>query len=456
MDSDPDSTLPRALFLNRSYWPDAEATGQLLTELCEDLSDSFQITVVAGQPNQNPGQAAFRKFGADLHEGVQIRRVWHTQFSKRSLLGKVVNLLSYTLAALWTSLRLSRPDVIVVETDPPLLCFVGAFLQRWWKAKLVVYLQDIYPDVAIALGKIREGRLSRLLRKAMFYCYRRADRVVVLSRDMRTLLVESGIAPERIRRIPNWVDTTQVFPSQGDDHFRQQHGIDRQFLVMYSGNMGLCQRLEDVVQAAEHLRERNDILFLLIGDGVLRPRLEADVANRGLSNVRFLPYQPKAELRQSLNAADLHLVPLDPRVTSCLMPSKLYGILAAGCPLLAVAPGYCELAKVTRKADVGLVVSPCDPQELAKAVRWGVDHRSDLIAMGANARNLAEERYDRRICTREFRRMLRTVLLGKIKPRHRRKEPLDPQVGPAQVSQPQANRVEREPAATPLSETLWP
>lgn len=401
--------MKTVLFLNRSYWPDAEATGQLLTELCEDLVPSLDVAVIAGQPNGNPSGASFRSGGVETRHGVAIHRVRHTRFPKRFLPGRLVNYLSFLLAAWWAALWVKKPGLVVVETDPPLLCLIGWYLQRFRGAKLVVYLQDIHPDIGIALGKLRDSWPIRLLRRLMFDIYRGADRVIVLSRDMRYHVAQSGIDPARIAVVPNWIDTATIQPQKQDNPFRSQNGIDGQFLVMYSGNLGLCQRLEEIVAAAGYLRERPDILFLLVGEGALKVRLQAQAAELGLQNMRFLPYQPKAELSRSLSAADVHLVPLDPRVASYLMPSKLYGALASGTPLVAIAADECELADLTREEGVGVVAPPGEPEALADVIRNLADDAWDLPEMGRRARRLAETTYDRRRVTAQFRELLEEV-----------------------------------------------
>lgn len=411
MTATPRATIrPRLLFINRSFWPDAEASGQLLTELCEDLSSRFEVCVIAGQPNQNPEGRSYRTRGCQHYHGVRVYRVWHTRFSKARMLGRALNYATFLVAAAIRGLFVPRPEVVIVETDPPLLCFVGTILKVLRGCQLVVYLQDIYPDLAVALGKVRESFAIRILRRAIFWTYRRADRVVILSRDMRALLVESGVPQEQILCIPNWVDTRALQPVKLGNLFRTELGLEGQFVVAYSGNLGYCQQLENVLAAASKLAVRSEITFLMIGDGASKETLEAQARRENLTNVRFLPYQPKDCLSQSLSAADLHLVPIDPRVTSCLMPSKLYGILASATPVVAIAPAQCELAEIVRSEEVGMVCRPGDPSELAQCLEMLSTDRDRLLVWGQRARELAESRYDRLIATGQFAALLLNIL----------------------------------------------
>lgn len=401
------SRRPRLLFLNRSYWPDAEATGQLLTELCEDLAERFDVTVVAGQPNWNAEGAGFQRRGVQCRAGVTIRRVRHTRFAKRSVVGRVLNQLTFFAAATFAALALKRPDIVVVETDPPFLALLGTLARRRFGCPLVVYLQDIYPDVAVALGKLPKGFPTNLLHRWLHGTYRRADQVIVLSQDMRATLRRSGVAEERIAVVPNWADAAHIYPiDPAENHFRQRQQLNGQFVVMYSGNMGLTQRLDQVLLVADSLRNRRDLMFLLIGGGTARPALERQAADLRLPNVRFLDYQPQSELPHSLSAADIHLLPVDPRVVPYLMPSKLYGILAAGAPVLAVAPEACELSQIILRERVGFVVPPGDTAAFAQRIAWCADHREQLAPLSRSARRLAEDSYDRRPTTNRIARLL--------------------------------------------------
>lgn len=402
---------PSVLFLNRSYWPDVEATGQLLTALCEGLTQDFAVGVLAGRPNAIVDNLDLRDWSnADERHGVHIHRVAHTSFPKRNLVGKAMNFLSFARASHSALRAIAAPDVVVFETDPFLLAFAASRLQKRTNCRMIGYLQDIYPDVAVALGKVGNNWAIRRLRSALFDIYRRCDRMVVLSQDMADLLTDGGVAAERISIVPNWADTLSIAPIPGVSRFRKQHQLREHFIAMYSGNLGLTQRLEEFVQTAALLKGRPDILFCFVGRGSQESSLRELVDAHGLTNVRFFDYQPQDELTHSLTAADLHLVPLTKDLSRCLMPSKLYGILAAGRPYLTNAPVGSELHAITTKHHVGLTVEPGSVESIADRILWAADHPAELGTMGRNARQLAESEYTKLHSITKFRTVLQQVL----------------------------------------------
>jgi colanic acid biosynthesis glycosyl transferase WcaI len=378
----------------------------LLTELCEDLTGRFEVTVLAGQPNQNPRNETFCKNAKEQHNGVSIERVQHPQWGKRNLIGRAINLIGFLIAAFGRAFRVARPDVVVVETDPFMLPLLGRWLKWRHGCGFIVYLQDLYPDVAVALEKVREGWLTRFLRWQLTQAYRHADAIVVLSSDMQNRLVDWGLDRSRIFCIENWVDTTSVFPVKGQNALRDRLGLQKRFVVMHSGNMGLSQYLGNVLEAAALLVDRNEIEILLVGGGATRSDLEVQANRLQLKNVRFLPYQPRDELAQSLSAADIHLISMHSQAHHCLMPSKLYGILASGTAVLAIAAVDSELAQLIRDHQIGVTIAPEDPAELASKLRWCADNRDELQKMGQRARILAVEHYDRKRQTSRFAELL--------------------------------------------------
>lgn len=403
----PPAARPHVLFLNRSYWPDSEATGQLLTALCEGLADDFDVHVLAGMPN-SASEADWSE--TTSRNGVTIHRVAHTTFSKRSTLLKAVNFLSFARAVRAHLRAVPVPDIVVFETDPFLLAFVADRLHRRTGCQMIGYLQDIYPDVAVALGKVSNNWLVRRLRTALFDVYRRCDRMIVLSRDMRNLLHDSRVDPANIEIIPNWADTQAIRPIESGNLFRSRHRLDDKFVVMYSGNLGLTQRLEEFIEAADLLRDDAQIQFVFVGQGARRNELQELADKHGLSNVLFCDYQPLQELSHSLSAADLHLVPLTAALTGCLMPSKVYGILAAGRPFLTNAPPGSELHAVAVEENTGVAVEPGSAARIATVIRELKANPARLRDSGHNARQLAESHYTKSHAITAFKRLLKTVV----------------------------------------------
>ena len=395
----------KLLFINRCFWPDAEATGQLLGELTEDLSGDSDVTVVAGPCDSGLiGRRSLLR--TEARRRVSIVRTWGTRLPKSNLLGRFINLGTYYVLAAVASLKLGRPDIVVVETDPPLLGLLGALLKIRWGSRFVYYCQDLYPDIAEATGGVRSRALLWLLDRANRIAYAKADAIVVLGQDMRRRVLDKGVAAERIIVIPNWIDCKKV-ASSGSNPARSRFGD--KFVVMYAGNLGLSQQLEIVVAAAEKLRADERILFVLVGDGARKQWLQNEVRRMGLGNLEILPQQPRETIGELLTAADLHLVPLLAGAAGCMVPSKVYGILAAGRPFVAMMEDFADVARLASEHRVGFVTPPGDVDGLVAAIQNALHNPVQLKEMGRRARRLAEEQFERRIVTRRFAQLLEEV-----------------------------------------------
>ena len=405
----PNQRLPRVVFLNRSYWPDSEATGQLLTDLCEHLSESFDVHVICGQPNSTQ-EKEFSKSGVTTRNNVTIHRLGHTQFKKRFPAGRLINLVSFTLAVgrYLRSCRLPA-DIVVSETDPFLLPTVATKHAVRVDAKLVCYLQDIYPDVAEAIGKVKAGFLTRKIRERLRKCYLAADRIIVLGSCMKRRLASPpwGVDPASMRVIPNWADCQSIEPlDSASNAFRQREGLHDKFVVMHSGNMGLTQRLDVLVNATRSVHWPESAVLVLVGDGAARNDLQ-ELANQvPAGRVKLLPYQPRKELAQSLSAADLHVVSMHENITGCLCPSKLYGILAAGRPVLAIGEKTTDLCESVLKYDVGWCCAPGDSEQIASTVAGAVSQPALRADAGKRAREVACSNYDRPVVMEQFKQLL--------------------------------------------------
>jgi len=393
------------LFLNRSFWPDLEATGQFLTELCEDLSPEHEITFIAG-PSYHVAGSGSGLIRHEKHGRVSIIRTWGTRLPKQRLPLRIMNLATYYILAAVAARKIKRPDIIIAETDPPMLGLLGAILKRRFKCRLVYNVRDLYPDIAYANGGVRNRFLLWLLEYGNRRAYDASDRIIVLGEDMRQRVLKKGVPEDKLTIVTDWVDCAQIRPVD-DSPFRRELGEN--FVVMYSGNLGLSQQLDTVIAAAERLRDDTRIVFLLIGEGARKKALMDQVAALGLPNVRFMPYRPKDQLAESLSAADLHLVPLFPGAAGCIVPSKIYGILAAGRPFVAIMEDDAAIARLAREESVGFVSAPGDGDELARTISDAASRREELRVMGKRARELAESRFDRHITTRRFGDVLAEV-----------------------------------------------
>lgn len=404
-------------FFNRSFYPDTSATGQLLTELCEGLirDHGCRVSVVAGEPllPSADGPSGRSRRGLFFHEetyrGIGILRAHGTRLSKRHFVGRFTNYVTYFLSACLAGLRLNHPDVVVALTDPPIIGLAAYLASRRFRVPLVMSYRDIFPEVARLLEDFRSEAVNRALDQVNRFLVRKADRVIALGEGMRRRLIEGkGAPPDKTVIIPDWADCSEIIPGAKVNPFSSAQGLADKFVVMHSGNVGLSQNLETLLETAEKLRPYPDILFAIVGDGVKRPPLEAQARDRSLRNVRFFPYQPKEILAYSFAAADVFVVSLKKGLAGYIVPSKLYGILAAGRPFIAAVEEDGEPALIARQDDCGLCAQPGNPEDLAEKILTLYRDRALARRLGENARKAAL-RFDRPLAVQAYYDLFRKL-----------------------------------------------
>jgi glycosyltransferase involved in cell wall biosynthesis len=397
------------LVFNRSYHPDLGATGQLLTELCEDLvaAHGWDVTVVAGRPTVTLGGPAGAGTGVPERKGcVTVLRAAGTALPKTRFLGRVANYLSYFLAAGAAAGRARRPDVVMSLTDPPIVGLAALAWARRWRVPFVFVCQDVFPEVARLLEDFQSEHVNRLLDRVNRFLLRQAAVVIAIGETMARKLVDlKGADPRRVTVIENWADRRVVGPEPKVNRFAECHDLARRFVVLHSGNLGLSQALDGVIAAAAKLSDLRDLVLVFQGDGAKREALANQARRLGLANVRFLPYTPKTELRYAFGAADIQVVSLRRGLGGFVVPSKLYGILASGRPYVAAVDAESEVAVLTRRYDSGLVVTPGDPEALARGIRRLHDDAAFRRRLGANALD-ASARHDRPVAVTAYHELL--------------------------------------------------
>lgn len=356
--------------LNQVYRPSPLATAQLLTELAEGLvRRGHAVTIITAKESAElPTDAT--------EQGVRVLRVGATRFGKSRLAGRAADYATFYLSAARALATLPPADVYLPLTTPPLVAALPqiASAVRGVPTPVVAVIQDLYPDVAVALGAIpRHGLVHRAWAWAAGASLRHAARVVALSPRMAARIQRYGVPSERIDVIANWALAEVEIPgeavsttSANGKSARLEYGIGDRFSVMYSGNMGHGHSFDTLLAAARRLAGRPDIAFVFVGDGARRGEIEA--AQRELPNVRLFPLAPRARLAESLAAGDLHVVTLRDDVDGLIVPSKLYGILAAARPILSIGPAGSDVAAVVMEAKAGVALANGDTDGVVAAI----------------------------------------------------------------------------------------
>ena len=392
---------PRLLVLNQYYHPGVEATAHLLTELCESLTSEYSVTVITGQLHGREEEPDY-----EVKNGVELVRVHSTSYDRAALHRRVANYFTYLARALRRGLVAERPDVVLCMTDPPLIGNVAYLVARRFRSPLVIVSQDVFPEIAVSLGRLRNPFLVAVLRRLIGFYLQHADRVVAIGPVMRERLVAKGARPDRVEVIPNWVDTSAVVPMPRENPWATEHDLLNRFVVMHSGNVGHAQNLDTLVEAAAELDDLEQLRVLVIGTGARFSHV-TNLARRLADNrVQFLPYQPRSTLSESLSSADVHFLGLSPGLSGYIVPSRLYGILAAGRPVLAAVESHSEPGMLVQEVGCGIVVPPDRPDLVARTIRELVAGEHDLVTMGRRGRDYVEANASRERAVARYQQVL--------------------------------------------------
>jgi colanic acid biosynthesis glycosyl transferase WcaI len=392
---------PRLLILNQYYWPGIEATAFLLTELSESLAAAgWDVTVVCGR-------AAGAEAGTSERNGVRVVRLRSTAFEKRFLALRGLNYLSFLVLAGLRGLSERGPDVVLAMTDPPFVGTVAAGLARRFRVPLLLVVQDVFPETAAAVGKLRSPLLRGIVGRVAGLGLQDADRVVAIGETMRRRLLAKGVDGRRIRVIPNWVDAQSIRPVLADNEWSRSNGLAGRFVVMHFGNLGFAHDLDTLVRAAALLPD--DVCVAIVGRGAREEALKRLARELGARNVRFLPHQPRDLASLCISSATVHVVGLAPGLAGYVVPSRIYGVLAAGRPVIAAADDESETARLVRDAGCGVVVPPGDPGGLAAAIGAAWNGQYDLGAMGRRGRDHVVREASREVAVSRYRALLEEV-----------------------------------------------
>jgi colanic acid biosynthesis glycosyl transferase WcaI len=395
----------KLVFVNRFFAPDDSATSQLLTDLSQDLGKGgWRVEVICSRQLYSDPAASLSP--AETIGDVLVHRIWSTKFGRGTLTGRLFDYLSFHLAAFVRLLDTIEPgDIVVAKTDPPLISVIALVATKLKGAKLVNWVQDLFPEVAIRLGvPLMNGFPGRAITRLRNITLRHAARNVVLGMRMHH---EIRAVASHVSIIPNWADGETITPvPPGSNHLRSAWELSDRFVVGYSGNMGRAHEIEGIIEAIRHFHGTL-VTFLFIGAGAQYDRLRARIASLGLQdNVLFKPYQPRGQLSFSLSAADVHLVSLNPKMEGLIVPSKFYGVCAAGRPTIFIGDIEGELARTVAECGCGYSVEPGDARSLIRRIEELSCDAGLCDVLGKKARAALESRFDRRIAAAAWSNLL--------------------------------------------------
>jgi glycosyltransferase involved in cell wall biosynthesis len=408
----------KILVINQHFYPEVAATGQLLLDLCEDLvSTGYKVKVITGNSagELNKKNKISRK---ESYKGIEILRLRNTSFNKYKMIGRVLNYITFHFLVFFQVLFIEKPDLLLVMSTPPFISFYGLILKKLKKVKTIYIIQDLFPDLVVELGKIKNKFLINILENLSKLIIRKMDRVVVVGDFMKRKIkrdILPGLNLDHIVTIHNWADgeKIRVIKVEKEKNFlKAKWGLEGKFIVLYSGNIGDLHEFDTVISAAEDLQKQKwkKIFFVFIGEGIKRGYIEKKVKEKGLNNILFFPFQPREVLTYSLGLADVSLVSLKKGFEGMVVPSKIYGILASGRPMIGVVGRESEITDIIRKGECGSVVEIGDWDGLSEIIIEYYKNPQKCREKGMNGRKYFEENYDRKIATKKYIRVIEEVL----------------------------------------------
>lgn len=413
--------MSRILLLTLVFSPDGVSTAQLMSELASDLrARGHELTVLTATPHYNVESEARASqplrplFGGLVYEseyhGIPV---YHARVPSKSgrLGGRVGGYAVFHAISTVAGLVLGKRFDVILAPSPPLTIGLSAtLLSRWWRIPFIFNVQEIYPDIAVHLGLLRNRSVIRAMEFVERLVYERASAVVVISDWFRRILRAKGVPDHKLRVIPNFVDVDFMQPQPRDNDFARHHGLHDRFVVLYAGNIGLTQGFETILESARALRDLQDVCFVIIGDGVRQAWLRSEITALGLRNVLLLNYQPRSLVPQIYATSDLCLVPLKRGAAWGTFPSKIYTIMAAGRPALVVADADSEAAWLVAEAECGFLVPPENPAALAETIRNAYRDRHGLPGLGDNGRRYVVAHHSRETVARQYDQLIQSVV----------------------------------------------
>ena len=398
------------------YYPDVASTGQILAELCEGLKESLDITVLCVVPSYSgkiEDKYKEKRIYNEEHNGIKIIRVRVPEFDKKNKISRGKNLMSYFFNSIIATVKLDKYDYIYSISQPPILGGTLGVIGKWLKGGKYIYnIQDFNPEQTMAIGYSKNKTILNLAMALDKFNCKVSDKVIVVGRDMQETLKKrfNNKKVPNNEFINNWINEKEIYPIEMEHeeirNFKNNYGLQDKFIIMYSGNIGLYYDLENIIKVIGKFKHRDDVIFAFIGDGTVKEKIECYARDNNLSNVKFIPYQPKEKLKYSLNSADIHWVVNAKGIKGVSVPSKLYGVMASGKPVLGVLDKGSEARLIVEEANCGLCSEPGDYESIEKNINYILNNKYKLKQLGVNGRKYLENNLTKDISIKKYEKSI--------------------------------------------------
>ena len=411
----------KILVIQQHFYPEVAATGQLLLDLCEGLVKAgYKVKVITGNPTEIPQEIQRRNIlRKENYKGIEIFRLKNTTFNKYRMTGRVLNYLSFHFLIFFHVLFCERPDLVFVLSTPPFISFSGLMLKMFKRSKVIYNVQDLFPDLAVQLGKLKNKPFIGFLKKLSKLIVRKADKVVVvgeyIEKRIREELLRETSTDTHVVTIHNWADGDKIKVLREDEEnnfLKREWRLEEKFVVLYSGNIGYLHEFDTIISTAEYFAKEGprEIVFVFVGEGIKKSYIEEKVKEKGLYNILFFPYQSREMLTYSLGLADVSLVTLEKGFEGMVVPSKIYGILASGKPVIAIIGEESEITEIIRRGKCGEIIKIGDFKALSNAITNYYKNPQKCNEEGMNGRKYFEKNFERKIATEKYIRVIEEVL----------------------------------------------
>lgn len=389
------------------YYPEETSTGHFLTRIAEGLAQTGEVSVLCSQPTYS--QRGIKAPTKEVHMGVKICRCWGAKLNKDLLPFRIINIVTISVSIFLSGLvRFRRDDKVIVVTNPPLLPFLITIASKLKHNRTILLVHDVYPEVLVASGILNPGSIvCKLIQSATRWLYETVKSVIVIGRDMKKIVVSKCGNADKVHLITNWADLDIVKPLEREENsVLKAHGLHDQFVVQYCGNFGRTHGLEYLLETAVETTNEENLHFLMVGSGARKIWLEKQVAVQKITNITILPRCQRDDLNETLNACDVAVISFVQGMSGVSVPSRMYNIMAAGKPILAIADADSELASVVIEENIGWVIPPGEIELLKSAINDAKSDRIRLKEMGQRARMVAESKYSFENIIYKYRNLL--------------------------------------------------